>query len=249
MRAASLLLVGLAFAVAACQGTARGRRTFRDDAVRDDSAGACAPATAAAPSAAPRPDPGRIEGTPSIRVIWEALYVERQQVLNPRTGRAGVQGIAGAPDLEVAIVNSSFTGTREQLLDNRARRKQGGLTKVDDQDMLDLLKSIRKAGFYDYAKPTGAIEGLFAGERSRGRITIEQDGESVTLLSQRGLGLSEDTKEIPAIYSETKRAIQVLRNRSRALEVTGTRVSGHAPTSTPQEPAGARTPPPAKPPR
>ena len=127
--------------------------------------------------------------------------------------------------------------------------EQGGLTKVDDQDMLDFLRSIRKAGFYDYAKPTRAIEGLFAGERSRGRITIEQDGESVTLLSQRGLGLSEDTKEIPAIYSEAKRAIQVLRNRSRTLEVTGARVSGHAPTSAPQ--AGEPTPtrPPTKPAR
>lgn len=246
MRPVPLLLVGLAFAAAACQGTARGRRTFRDDAARDECPAPVGPSTAVLPPPPPRPDPGRIEGTPSIRVLWEALYVERDQVLNPRTGRAGLQGIAGAPDLEVAIVNSSFSGTREQLLDNRARRKQGGLTKIDDQDMLDLLKTIRKSGFYGYAKPTGAIEGLFSSERSRGRITIETDGESVTLLSQRGLGLSDDTKDVPAIYSEVKRAIQIVRNRSRTLEVTGTRVSGHAPTSAPQEPAGAKTPLPRK---
>lgn len=242
MRAVPLLLVGLAFVAAACQGTARGRRTFRDDAVRDDGAPPRTSAAAPTPPPPPRPDPGRIEGTPSIRVIWEALYVEREQVLNPRTGRAGLQGIAGAPDLEVAILNSSFDGTPEQIADNRARRKQGGLTKVDDQDMLDFLKSIRKAGFYEYARPTRAIEGLFSSERSRGRITIEQDGESVTLLSQRGLGLSEDTKEIPGIYSEAKRAIQVLRNRSRTLEVTGARVTGHAPTAPPVEPPPTKKP-------
>jgi len=243
MRQAPLFLLGLALLSAGCQGTAHGRRTFRDDAVRDDCAPVRPRGVAATPPAPPRPDPGRIEGTPSIRVIWEALYVERQQVLNPRTGRAGVQGIAGAPDLEVAILNSSFTGTPDQIAENRGMRRQGGLTKVDDQDMLDFLKSIRKAGFYEYAKPTGAIAGLFPSERSRGRITIETDGESVTLLSQRGLGLSDETKEIPSIYSEAKRAIQVLRNRSRTLEVTGTRVSGHAPTAAPSEPTPTKPPP------
>jgi len=225
------LPLALAFAMGlpACQGTARGRRTLRDDAV-------CAAPAAGAPMTGPReaprpprPDPLRIDGTPSIRVVWEALYVERQQVLNPRSGRPGVQGIAAAPDLEVVIINSSFSGTDEQLRDNRARRPQGGLSKVGDQDMLDLLRSLEKAGFYEYARPTSALAGLFGSERSRGRITVERDGESLTLLSQRGLGLAEETKEIPGIYSEAKRAIQVLRNQARMLEVTGARVSGRAP--------------------
>ena len=229
MRSIGCLTLGLVLATAACQGNARGRRTMRDDAVRGDVAAAPTDRAGEVRREPARSAPGCIDGTPSIRVIWEALHVERQQVLNPRSGRPGVQGIAGAPDLEVAILNASFAGTKEQNEDNRARARQGGVTRVADQDMLDLLDSIRKAGFYDYAKPTGGIEGLFAGERSRGRVTIEEGGRSVTLLSQRGLGLAEETREIPAIYSEVKRAIQVLRNRSRMLSVTGASVSGHAP--------------------
>jgi hypothetical protein len=235
-------LVAVALGLAACQGTARGRRTFRDDAApRTDRGGV---AGGPAQPVEPRVDPGCIPGTASIRVIWEALAVERQQVLAPRNGRPGAIGIAGMPDLEVGIVNSSFEGTPEQIEGNRAMRKQGALSRVSDREMLDLLKSIRDAGFYDYAKPTGAISALFASDRSRGRITIEEDGRSVTLLSQRGLGLAEETREIPGIYAEAKRAIQVLRNRSRTLEVTGLRVTGKAPTNTgqAQEPATGRAP-------
>jgi hypothetical protein len=229
MRLLPLAALALALAATACQGTARGRRSMRDDAVRAETGAATDP-LAQGPREPARPDPACIEGTPSFRVIWEALYVERQQVLMPRSGRPGVQGIASTPDLEVVIINASFRGTPEQVKDNRARRPKGGLAKVTDQDMLDLIDSLKKAGFYEYAKPTNGISGLFDSERSRGRITIERGGESLTLLSQRGLGLADETREIPAIYSEAKRAIQVLRNRSRLLEVNVARVTGHAPT-------------------
>lgn len=227
MRALPLAALALVLAATACQGTARGRRSLREDAVRGDTGPEPQPT---APREVPRSDPGCIAGTSSFRVIWEALAVERQQVLMPRSGRPGVQGIASTPDLEVVIINSSFRGSPEQVKDNRARRPHGGLSKVTDQDMMDLINSLQKAGFYEYAKPTNAISGLFESERSRGRITIERDGESQTLLSQRGLGLAEETREIPAIYSEVKRAIQVMRNRSRMLEVNVARVTGHAPT-------------------
>ena len=238
-----LPLVALAFLLAAtaCQGTARGQRSIRADAVRGDAGNETYPHSLNAQQEAARPDPGCVQGTSSFRVIWEALYVEQQQVLKPRTGRPGIQGLATAvaPELEVVIVNSSFHGTPEQQKDNRERRPKGGLSKVSDQDMLDLIDSLKKAGFYEYAKPTGGISGLFSGERSRGRITIERDGQSMTLLSQRGLGLAEETREIPAIYSEAKRAIQVLRNRSRLLEISTAHVSGHAP----EKPGDAAEPP------
>ncbi len=236
MRSLPLAALALALAATACQGTARGRRTTRDDAVKGDVAVDANPRRVNPPIEAKRIDPGCIAGTASFRVIWEALHVERQQVLYPRSGKPGVQGITSAPELEVVIVNSSFQGSPEQVKDNRERKPKGGLAKVSDRDMLDLVDSFREAGFYEYAKPTSGIEGLFDSERSRGRITIERDGESVTLLSQRGLGLAEQTREIPAIYSEAKRAIQVLRNRSRLLEVSTARVSGTAPLKPPVEP-------------
>ena len=97
--------------------------------------------------------------------------------------------------------------------------------------MLDLLESLEKADFFEYAKPTDAVRGLFGSDRARGRITVERDGHSVTLLSMRGLGLRPETKEIPGIYAEGKQAIQVLKNRASTLAVTNVRVTGRAPAS------------------
>ncbi len=67
------------------------------------------------------------------------------------------------------------------------------------------------------------IAHLFDGETARGRVTVERSGESYTLLSMRGQGLSDSTKQIPPMYSQAKQAILVLRNRTPTLRVVGAR--------------------------
>jgi len=179
---------------------------------------------------APRVVPGRIPGTPSIRVVWEALIVEQTQLMTSKFARP--QGaIVGTPDLEVVLLNASFEATPEQAADNRSQPAVGRIARVPDRDMLDLLESLEKADFFEYAKPTDAVRGLFGSDRARGRITVERDGHSVTLLSMRGLGLRPETKEIPGIYAAGKQAIQVLKNRASTLAVTNVKVTGRAPAS------------------
>ena len=78
----------------------------------------------------------------------------------------------------------------------------------------------RERGFYKYAKPTDYQTGQFDNERARGRVTVEQGAQSMTVLSMRGQGLSEATKGIPALYSESKRAIMYLRNSTTTLNVS-----------------------------
>ena len=91
--------------------------------------------------------------------------------------------------------------------------------------MNELLKELQKLGFFDYARPTESVRPYFASDRARGRITVERDGESLTLVSQRGLGLNDATKDIPGIYAQAKYAIQMLKNRAPALSVTGAKVT------------------------
>ncbi len=179
---------------------------------------------------APRIVPGRIPGTPSIRVVWEALIVEQTQLMTSKYARP--QGaIVGTPDLEVVLLNASFEATPAQASENRSQPAVGRIARVPDRDMLDLLESFEKADFFEYAKPTDAVRGLFGSDRARGRITVERDGHSVTLLSMRGLGLRPETKEIPGIYAAGKQAIQVLKNRASTLAVTNVKVTGRAPAS------------------
>ena len=73
----------------------------------------------------------------------------------------------------------------------------------------------------EYANHFLAVQHLFDDETARGRVTVEVNGESRTLLSMRGQGLQESTKQIPALYSEAKRAVIGLRNQTPTLTVMG----------------------------
>ena len=90
--------------------------------------------------------------------------------------------------------------------------------------MLDLVSALERLGFYKYAQPTGSLQPMFLSDRARGRITVERDGKSMTLLSQRWQGLRDETKQIPGIYSDAKQAIVALKNRSPTLRVRGATV-------------------------
>src|SRR5262249_36446844 len=88
---------------------------------------------------------------------------------------------------------------------------------------------------FRYAKPTGSLQALFASDMARGRITFEKDGRSVTLLSQRGLGLQDDTRAIPGIYAQAKEAVSRLKNSAPVLRVKG---ASREPATPPRPPAG-----------
>lgn len=224
----------LALACAACTSGAR-RAPRGENPVTGDVPLSGVPVTGDNRGDPARPEakkvvPGRIPGTPSIRVVWEALIVEQTQLMTSKFARP--QGaLQGTPDLEVILLNASFEATPAQAAENRSQPAVGRIARVSDREMLDLLESLEKNDFFEYAKPTDAVRGLFGSDRARGRITVERDGKSVTILSMRGLGLKAETKEIPGIYAEGKRAIQVLKNRASTLAVTNVKVTGRAPAS------------------
>lgn len=219
-RPASLAaLLAVAAVLAACTTGERGHRRPRGaDPVPGDVTASAEP-----PPQIPN-GPERIEGTPPVRVVWEALAVEIEQTRTSRNRQSSLPQF-GEPDLEVQLLNASFTPTPDQTREMRSQRAAGRTARVSDADMNDLLKELQKLGFFDYARPTESVRPYFASDRARGRITVERDGESVTLVSQRGLGLNDATKEIPAIYAQAKYAIQMLKNRAPALSVTGAKVS------------------------
>jgi hypothetical protein len=82
-----------------------------------------------------------------------------------------------------------------------------------------LVRGLREGGFYRVARPTGALETQFDDGNARGRVTIDVDGESRTVLSMRGQGTSEATRDIPRVYSEAKRAVAAMRNQTPTLNV------------------------------
>ena len=178
----------------------------------------------------PRPNPDCIPGTPSIRIVWEALAVERYRSENSKFRRVdgsrdpALERIVGSPEWQVILLNTSFTATAEQERENKGVPPSGRIARATDQHMLDMMTAFDRMGFFKYAQPTASVRPLFASENTRGRITVDRGGESWTLLSQRGLGLSDDTKQIPGIYAEAKEAVYRLKNMSPVLRVKGTSV-------------------------
>jgi len=216
LRSVSSLAAVLAAALAGCT---TGDRGSRRPPPWDPTGGGAVAAALPVPRPA-APDPDKIEGTPSILVMWEALAGERQRFANPESPRASTVGKAGVP---VILVNASFVPKPEELRELRAQNAHGAVAKIPDKDMLDLVAEIEQAGFYRFAKPTDALAAFFASERLRGRITIERDGTSMTLVSQYGQGLDPATRPIPGIYSQVKNTILIYKNRLLSVGVSGKR--------------------------
>jgi hypothetical protein len=191
----------------------------------------------------------RIEGTPSYRVVWEALAVERYRLEHPKLQGARVADSLGTPDVEVVLLNASYVGTAEQVQEDKSQPATGRVARIADADMLELVRGIEASGFWRYAKPTGSLRAFFGSEAARGRVTVEKDGESWTLLSLRGLGLQGETREIPGIYAQVKAAISILKNSAPNMRVTGGKLGDRPspPGSTGTKPSGSGTtsPPPA----
>lgn len=162
--------------------------------------------------------PPRLPTGPAIKVVWEALAVERDRFENPRHGRKPTRGVLHQQ--KVVVVSASHPEARA-MRQGRCIQQGGGAVAatVSDADMQVFLKGIQQRGFFRVARPTGSMQALFDDDGSRGRVTIERDGTSVSLVSQRGQGLDPSTRHVPALYSEVKQAVMLLRNRSTSMGV------------------------------
>ncbi len=163
---------------------------------------------------------------PAIQVTWEALAREKYLLENSRFRRRGQP----QPPQRITLFSASHPTARDV---KRARSKEdrerfAGSAVLSDADMLNFLRGLQKSGFYNHAKPTGYSDALAGSDNARGRIIVDQDGRSYTLLSMRGQGQNKATSQIPKLYSETKQAVMVLRNMTPTLNVTHYGVSGSA---------------------
>ncbi|MDJ0973879.1 MAG: hypothetical protein QNJ98_05425 [Planctomycetota bacterium] len=188
-----------------------------------DDASSSSSANSATPVAARGTTPGGNDGVTSarrgtpVKVTWEALAHERYLYENPRFGRR--PNVGGKPDFAIVLVNEAHPEA-DQIREGRVRGGQGvGSGVITNQQMKDLLAGLDQIGYFKSARGTMAQAHLFNDERARGRVTIDRPQGSVTLLSVRGQGRSESTKHIPAIYSQAKQAIAMLKNQTRTLTV------------------------------
>lgn len=184
------------------------------------------PGRATASQPGDRPSPQAAESVahrpartgPEIRVTWEALAVERERFANPRVERRQQRGVLHMQ--RVVLVNESHSEAKANRSGRATRQNVGvAVAALPDADMVAFVRGLERRGFFRLARPTSGVQHLFDGESARGRITVERGGESVTLLSLRGQGLNPATKAIPAMYSEVKQAVLVLRNQTPTLGV------------------------------
>jgi hypothetical protein len=197
--------------------------------------------------------PERIEGSPSIRVTWEALAVERERYEHPSPfAPRGTKPFVSADDLEIVLLNASYVATPEQDRENKSQPPTGRIARVSDADMNALVDPLNQLGFFQYANETSTVRGLFASDRARGRITVDRGDQSWTLLSLRGLGLQAETRAIPQIYAAAKEVVSRLKNTAPNLRVKGgtigdrdasrAKAAGTPPAATAPVPAGGGVP-------
>lgn len=218
-------ILGL-FLLAACQGGARrnsaqqeareaeAKAEFADAFAQGDADGG--PVDPAAPAAKPKPT------GPAIVVTWEALAHERYLLENSRFRRRGPQ-----PPQKITLISSSHPEAAALAMGrSRQQDPETSTAVLDDKDMVNFVRGLERQGFFRYARPAGYDMAAATSDSARGRVTVTRGGDSRTLLSIRGQGLNEKTKQIPKIYSETKQAIMVLRNMTPTLNVTRSGATG-----------------------
>lgn len=185
----------------------------------------------------PSPVPAALRG---IRITWEALAVEREQVENPRFGRRPLKG--AAPELKTVLVSQSHPAAQDRQK-GRAAAREGDGTQVavlPDEDLQVLVRGLRQSGFFAVARPTGGLAPQFEDREARGRVTVEVDGQSLTVLSMRGQGGASGTKDIPRVYSEAKQAIALVRNNTPTLNVSTAGGTNGRPTMRPRKRGASR---------
>ena len=153
---------------------------------------------------------------PAIVVTWEALAREKYLLENSRFRRRGPQ-----PPQKIILISKSHPDA-EALASGRGQMRDPSVSTaiLEDKDLSLFVRGLRQNGFFQYARPAGYDTALAGSDDARGRVTVTQGSDSRSLLSIRGQGLNDKTKQIPAIYSEAKQAIMVLRNLTPTLNVT-----------------------------
>lgn len=218
--AASIALLGLA----ACSGGGSGQ-----GATPAGGSAARAPmapmADVMAPSSADAMAPAAPSG-PAIEVTWEALARERYLLENSRFRRPG----APMPPQKITLFSESHPEAKlvKRPRTKEERDKYSGSAVVPDRDMERFITGLQRQGFYRHAKRSGFDDAVAQSDNARGRIIVERDGQSYTLISLRGQGQNPNTRAIPKLYSETKQAVMVLRNMTPTLNVTHYGYSGQA---------------------
>lgn len=163
---------------------------------------------------------------PAIVVTWEALAREKYLLENSRFRRRGPQ-----PPQKITLISSSHPDAAAYAAGRSRRNDATASTAIlDDKDIVLFVKGLERSGFFKYARPAGYDTATAQSDNARGRVTVTRGGDSRTLLSIRGQGLNDRTKAIPALYSEAKQAIIVLRNMTPTLSVSRSGASGTAPT-------------------
>jgi len=157
-----------------------------------------------------------------IRITWEALAVERDLVANPRLGRKPQQGVL--PDSKIVLVSDDHPAAIGRQKGRASTREADGsqVAVLGAEDLHLFVRGLREAGFFKVARPTDGVAPHFDDSEARGRVTIEVDGESRTLLSLRGQGTQESTRDVPRLYSQAKQAVATIRNQTPALSVVTT---------------------------
>lgn len=179
-----------------------------------------------APSTTPTSAAARQPSGPAIQITWEALAREKYLLENSRFRRQG----APQPPQKITLYSESHPEAQlvKRPRTKAERMKYAGSAVVPDADMQRFLAGLQRQGFFRYAKLSGFDDALVDSENARGRIIVEQDGTSHTLISMRGQGQNRNTKAIPKLYSETKQAVMVLRNMTPTLNVSHYGYSGQA---------------------
>jgi hypothetical protein len=228
MRRAILPLAVLAagLGLAGCTQGARSGRRLELPPVPDPLPMTVTPAPAPKPLTALPSGPEKIPGSPSVRVVWEALFVERDRYANPSPEalRRGARPFVDPKDLEIVLLNASFAPTPDQEREHKSRPPTGRIARIADADMNAVWTALEQIGFFRHARPTGSLRALFGSDRARGRVTVDRGDESWTLLSMRGLGLQAETREVPAIYAAAKEVVSRMKNSASSLRVTGERI-------------------------
>ncbi len=159
----------------------------------------------------------RANARAGVRVTWQALAHERYLAENPRIGR---QPIAAARREDTIVLVNESHPDADGIRSLSFRRQDGiGQGVISDVQMNTLLAGLEEVGYFKSARDTNSMAQLFGADIARGRVTVERGGRSVSLISMRGQGRSQHTKHIPAIYSQAKQAVAMLRNQSPTLTV------------------------------
>ena len=159
---------------------------------------------------------------PALEVTWEALAHEKNLLENSRFRRTGP-----LPPQKIILMNASHPNARA-VLAGRGGEQGAHTAVIPDRDMEDFLQGLEQRGFFRLARPAGYDAAIVGSANARGRITVTRGGDSRSLISLRGQGLNDATKDVPRIYSEAKQAIMALRNMNPTLSVTRQGASGTA---------------------